>query len=294
MKKELFSGVCTALITPFSGEKVDYGALKDILEFQIREGVDAVAVCATTGEAPTLTDEEHLSVIAEAVKIVGKRIPVIAGTGSNYTAHAVDMSREAQALGADGLLLVTPYYNRATQKGLVQHYYKIADSTDLPAIVYNVPSRTGVNILPETYRLLTLHDKIVGIKEANGNLTAAAHTMALCSENTSLYSGNDDQIVPFLSIGGSGVISVLSNVAPALTVQICRSFFEGNTEKAWFLQKKALPLIAALFSEVNPIPVKCAMSLMGFCKNELRLPLTPIEPEHYEVLKAEMKKLELI
>ena len=294
MKKILFEGAATALITPFKNDKVDYDALDKLIEFQIKGGISALVICGTTGESATLADDEHISVIDRAVRTVNGRVPVIAGTGSNCTAHAIMMSKEAKACGADGLLLVTPYYNKTTQIGLVRHFYAIADATDLPAVVYNVPSRTGVNILPETYRELSKHENLVAIKEANGDLEALKKTVDLCGDGFTVYSGNDDQIVPILKLGGKGVISVLSNVLPGETDRICKVFFEGKIAEAEAMQEKYLPLIRALFCEVNPIPVKAAMALMGYATPEIRLPLVEPEPSHFALLKAELQKVGVI
>ncbi len=290
MKKVLFEGAATALITPFRDNKVDFEALARLIDFQVSHDISALVICGTTGESATLDDDEHISVIENAVKMVNGRVPVIAGTGSNNTAHAIMMSKKAQAVGADGLLLVTPYYNKTTQIGLVRHFNAIADAVDLPAIVYNVPSRTGVNILPETYKQLSLHPNLVAIKEASGDLEALKRTVELCGDDMTVYSGNDDQIVPILKLGGKGVISVLSNVLPAETDFICKAFREGKVEEAEKLQEKYLPLIKALFCEVNPIPVKAAMAHLGFCTPEIRLPLVEPEEAHMELIRAELKK----
>lgn len=290
MKQVLFEGAATALITPFKNNKMDFSALDRLIEFQISSGISALVICGTTGESATLDDDEHLSVIEYAVKRVNGRVPVVAGTGSNNTAHAIMMSKEAEAIGADGLLLVTPYYNKTTQIGLVRHFNAIADSTSLPAIVYNVPSRTGVNILPETYKELAKHPNLAAIKEANGDLEALKKTISLVGDEFAVYSGNDDQIVPILKLGGKGVISVLSNVLPAETNTICKAFFEGRIGEAEKMQEEYQPLIKALFCEVNPIPVKAAMALMGYSTPEIRLPLVEPEKEHMELIKAELKK----
>ena len=294
MKKIPFLGAATALITPFRNDCVDYDALDKLIEFQIAGGISALVICGTTGESATLDDREHLSVIERAVKRVNGRVPVVAGTGSNCTAHAVMMSREAKQLGADALLWVTPYYNKTTQIGLVKHYYTLADATDLPAIVYNVPSRTGVNILPETYKELAKHPNIVAAKEANGDLSALEKTVSLCGDDLAVYSGNDDQIVPILKLGGKGVISVLSNPLPGETDKICKSYFAGNIAEAEAMQEKYLPFIRALFCEVNPIPVKAVMALMGLASDEIRLPLVHPEKEHMDLIKREMKQIGLI
>lgn len=294
MKKLIFKGAATALITPFRQDRIDFDALDRLIEFQIKGGISALVICGTTGESATLADDEHISVIERAVRTVNGRVPVIAGTGSNCTAHAVMMSKEAKACGADGLLLVTPYYNKTTQIGLVRHFYTIADATDLPAIVYNVPSRTGVNIQPETYKELAKHELIVAAKEANGDLEALRKTIDLCGDELSIYSGNDDQIVPILKMGGKGVISVLSNVLPGETDRICEAFFQGKLAEAEAAQEKYMPLIRALFCEVNPIPVKAAMALMGYSTPEIRLPLVEPEPAHSDLLVQELKKVGVI
>ena len=295
MKKEpVFRGAATALITPFTAEGVDYSALGRLIDTQIAAGIDALVIAATTGEGPTLSDREHKEVLRFAVERIAGRVPMIAGTGSNDAAYAIELSRYACSLGADALLVVTPYYNKATQKGLVTHFTSIADAVDKPIILYNVPSRTGVNIEPETYLALSTHPNICGIKEANGNLSKIVQTFRLVGDTLAIYSGNDDQVVPMLSLGGQGVISVLSNVMPRETAQMCKLFFQGNVAASAALQLKYLPLINALFSEVNPIPVKAAMAALGQCEDLLRLPLTPMEPQHRETLLSEMKALGLL
>lgn len=295
MKQSIFTGVATALVTPMSPDgSVNYRKLDEILEQQIAGGVDAVVICGTTGEAPTLEDQEHLDCIARAVRTVAGRIPVIAGTGSNNTAHAIMMSKEAKALGADAVLLVTPYYNKTSQIGLVRHFTAIADTLEIPAILYNVPSRTGVNIAPKTAKALAAHPMIRGIKEASGNISQIAETAMLCGDELPVYSGNDDQIVPVLSLGGRGVISVLSNVAPRPTHDICRLWFEGKAQESLALQMKYLPLMKALFSDVNPMPVKAAMNLMGMQVGDCRLPLTTLGEETMAGLKAELAAVGLL
>lgn len=293
-KKTVFEGAAVAIVTPFTGDKLDYDQLGKIIDFQIANGTDAIVVCGTTGEASTLTDEEHVEAIAYTVDHVAKRVPVIAGAGSNDTRYAVWLSREARRAGADALLQVTPYYNKATPKGLIRHFMTIADATDIPNILYNVPSRTGCNITLPVYKELAKHPNIVATKEASGNLSAIAQLMAECGDDLDLYSGNDDQITPILALGGKGVISVLSNVMPKETHDICRYYFDGNTAESTALQLKLLELINDLFIEVNPIPVKTAMSLMGFCSTEMRLPLCEMEEKNLEILKAAMKKHNLI
>lgn len=288
----LFKGAGVALITPFHEDgSVNYEKLTEILEEQIAEGTDAIVAVGTTGEAATLTEDEHIEVVAHTVKVVNHRIPVIAGTGSNCTATAVDLSQRAEKAGADGLLLVTPYYNKATQKGLYAHYQAIADAVSIPCILYNVPGRTGMKIEPKTMADLYYNVKnIVGVKEATGDVGATSELMRLVDEDFLLYSGEDGIIVPLLSIGGSGVISVLSNVAPKETAEICKKWFAGDVKGAWEEQKRALPLIHSLFMEVNPIPVKAGMNLQGKAVGGLRLPLTEMEEAHQEVLKEEMRR----
>ncbi len=292
-KPTLFKGVATAIITPMNEQGVDYPAFARLIDWQIAEGINALVVCGTTGEGSTLSDEEHREVLKFAVRHVAGRVPVIAGTGSNDTAYAIDLTRHACELGVDGLLVVTPYYNKATQKGLIQTFTAIADAATKPVILYNVPSRTGCNILPATASVLADHPMICGIKEASGNISQIAETAAAVRGRMDIYSGNDDQIVPVLSLGGKGVISVLSNPMPAATVEICDRFFRGDVEGSAKLQLDLLQFINTLFCEVNPIPVKAAMAAMGFCENYLRMPLTPMEPEHEAKLLACMKELGL-
>ena len=286
----LFEGAGVALVTPFkeNGE-VNYEKLEEIVEEQIAGGTDAIIACGTTGEASTMTHEEHLEVIEYICRVTKKRIPVVAGTGSNCTETAVYLSAEAEKRGADGLLLVSPYYNKATQKGLMAHFTAVADAVKIPVILYNIPGRTGVTIKPETIAALCKDvDNIVGVKEASGNFSAIATLMSLSDGKVDLYSGNDDQIVPLLSLGGKGVISVLSNVAPRQTHDICASYCAGNVKTSASLQLKAIPLITELFSEVNPIPVKAAMNMMGKGVGPLRMPLTEMEPQNQEKLKKAM------
>ena len=286
----LFEGAGVALVTPFkeNGE-VNYEKLEEIVEEQIEGGTDAIIACGTTGEASTMTHEEHLEVIEYICRVTKKRIPVVAGTGSNCTETAVYLSAEAEKRGADGLLLVSPYYNKATQKGLMAHFTAVADAVKIPVILYNIPGRTGVTIKPETIAALCKDvDNIVGVKEASGNFSAIATLMSLSDGKVDLYSGNDDQIVPLLSLGGKGVISVLSNVAPRQTHDICASYFAGDVKTSAGLQLKAIPLITELFSEVNPIPVKAAMNMMGKGVGPLRMPLTEMEPQNQEKLKKAM------
>lgn len=290
MKKSVFEGAATALITPFTKESVDYEAMGRLIDWQIDEGINALVVCGTTGEAPTLKDDEHQALIDFTVRRTAGRVPVIAGVGSNDTAHAVMMTEFACGAGADALLVVTPYYNKTTQRGLIRSYEQIADASTKPLILYNVPSRTGVDILPSTYAALAEHPMIAGIKEASGNIARVVETAALVGDRLAIYSGNDDQIVPILSMGGKGVISVLSNVLPAKTVELCRKFREGDVTGSAAMQKELFPLIKALFSEVNPIPVKAAMAAMELCEERLRLPLVPMEEKNRKVLLEEMSR----
>lgn len=280
----IFRGVATALITPTTPEGVDYEAFGRVIDWQIEEGINALVIAGTTGEGATLSDEEHREVLRFAAERIAGRVPMIAGTGSNDTAYAIELSQYACSIGADGLLIVTPYYNKATQKGLIQVYTTIADAVTKPIILYNVPSRTGVAIDPATYAALADHPMIAGIKEANGDITKIVQTFSLVGDRLSIYSGNDDQITPILSMGGQGVISVLSNIAPRKTVELCDRFFAGDIAGSAALQCEMFDLIKALFSEVNPIPVKAAMAEMGFCRNYLRLPLTPMDETKKAVL----------
>ncbi len=288
--KNTFRGAATALITPMKDGKIDYRKFSELIEDQIKNDIDALVVCGTTGESATLDDTEHRELIKFCVEQVNHRVPVIAGTGSNDTRYAVDLSAHACELGADMLLLVTPYYNKTTQRGLIKHFNTVADAVDKPMILYNVPSRTGLNILPETYKELSYNEKIVAAKEANGNISAIAETIHLCGENLDIISGNDDQIVPIMALGGVGVISVLSNVVPKETHEMCKAMLEGRVKEAAELQLKYLPLINALFCETNPIPVKAAMAELGFCSDELRLPLCEMAPSNREKLIAIMKE----
>lgn len=288
----LFRGAGVALVTPFHADgSVDYEKLAELVEEQIAGGTDAIIACGTTGEAATMSEEEHMDVIRFIIKAVNHRIPVIAGTGSNCTATAIDLSKQAEEAGAEGVLLVTPYYNKATQGGLIQHYEAVASAISLPCILYNVPSRTGVTIQPETMAYLYQHvENIVGVKDATGNISMITKLMSLVDENFLLYSGDDDQIVPLLSVGASGVISVLSNVAPRQTHEICQKWFDGDIKGAREAQFKAYPLIKALFAEVNPIPVKAALNLMGKNVGSLRLPMTEATDSTKALLKDEMTK----
>lgn len=288
----LFRGAGVALVTPFHADgSVNYDELAELVEEQIAGGTDAIIACGTTGEAATMSEEEHMDVIRFIIKAVNHRIPVIAGTGSNCTATAIDLSKQAEEAGAEGVLLVTPYYNKATQGGLIQHYEAVAGAISLPCILYNVPSRTGVTIQPETMAYLYQHvENIVGVKDATGNISMITKLMSLVDENFLLYSGDDDQIVPLLSVGASGVISVLSNVAPRETHEICQKWFDGDIKGAREAQFKAYPLIKALFAEVNPIPVKAALNLMGKNVGSLRLPMTEATDSTKALLKDEMTK----
>lgn len=294
MKKDIFTGAAVAIITPFTEDGINFEELKRLIDFNIDNGTDAIVIAGTTGESSTMSDEEHKETIRFTVEYVNKRVPVIAGTGSNDTLYAVDLSQYAEKVGADGLLLVTPYYNKTTQSGLIKHYNYIADRVNIPIILYNVPSRTGVNILPKTALELSKHKNIVAIKEASGDLSQIAETISLCGDNLTVYSGNDDQIVPILSLGGKGVISVLSNVVPRDAHNICSLYFEGKVKESRELQMKYLSLINALFIEVNPIPVKTALRLMGFNAGPLRMPLFDMDEENLKVLKKELKAHNLI
>ncbi|MDY5985591.1 4-hydroxy-tetrahydrodipicolinate synthase [Sporofaciens sp. SGI.106] len=287
----IFTGAGVALVTPFHEDgSVNYDKLDELIDYHCENGTDSIIICGTTGESSTLSEEEHMECIRFAIERTKKRIPVIAGTGSNATYTTIDMSKEAVEYGADGLLLVTPYYNKATQNGLIAHYKAVAAEAKAPIIMYSVASRTGMNIAPETVATLVKEvDNIVGVKEASGNIGQVARIMSLTDGNIDLYSGNDDQIVPLLSLGGKGVISVLSNVAPRETHDICAKFFAGDVKGACDLQLKAIPLIEQLFCEVNPIPVKKAVNLMGMECGGLRMPLTELSPEHEKSLAQAMK-----
>ncbi len=293
MKHTIFTGAATALITPFKNGVIDYDAYGKILEAQIEGGISALVVAGTTGESSTLTDEEHREIIRYAVEKVAGRVPIIAGTGSNDTSYAIELSKFACSVGADALLLVTPYYNKATQNGLYEHFKAIAESCDKPCILYNVPSRTGCNILPDTAARLADIDNIVAIKEASSDISQIAELAAKCGDTLDIYSGNDNQILPIMSLGGKGVISVLSNVLPAETSEICSRFLSGDIAGALELQLKYLPFINALFSEVNPIPAKAAMARLGRCENTLRLPLTPMSEAKAEHMYKIMEELGL-
>lgn len=287
----IFKGIATALVTPTTPDGVDYNRLEKLIDWQIAQGINALVICGTTGESSTLTDAEHREVMRRSIQHVNGRVPVICGTGSNETDYAVELTRSACADGADGVLVVTPYYNKTTQKGLVQMYNTIADASTKPVILYNVPSRTGIGINPETYVKLAEHPNICAIKEANSDISKIVETFSLVGDKLDIYSGNDDQIVPILSMGGMGCISVLSNVIPAETVAITDKFFAGDVAGAAKLQCDFMPLIRSLFCESNPIPVKAAMAAMGFCENFLRLPLVPMEEDHYQVMIQRMRAL---
>lgn len=287
----IFTGSGVALVTPFLPDgSVNYDKLDELIEYHIAHKTDAIIICGTTGESSTLTEEEHMECIKFTIQQVKKRIPVIAGTGSNATFTTIEMSREAVEYGADALLLVTPYYNKATQKGLIAHYKAVADEAKAPIILYSVASRTGLNIAPETAAELAKIDNIVAIKEASGNISQITKIMQLTDGKLDLYSGNDDQIVPLLSLGGKGVISVLANIAPEYTHDLCQKFFDGDLKGSLKMQLDALPLIEKLFCEVNPIPVKTAMNLLGKEVGDLKMPLSPMEEAHKQALAEEMKK----
>lgn len=290
-KKKIFGGAATALITPFENGEIDYTSLEGLIEYQIEKGIDALLVNGTTGESSTLTNEERRSLINFAARKVGGRVPLLAGTGCNCTQFALELSQYACSVGCDAVLVVAPYYNKATEKGLVEHYTYIADRIEKPLMLYNVPSRTGVNISHDVYRELSKHENIVGVKEASSSISDFGILSSECGDKLCLYSGNDDMILPTLSLGGSGVISVLSNIFPMAVRNMCRYYFEGDTEKSRELQLKFYPLIKALFCEVNPIPVKTALSHLGLCRAEFRLPLCRISDTAGERLIREVDKL---
>ena len=294
MKNTIFTGAATAIITPLNENGIDFEAFGRLIEWQIEQGIDAIVSVGTTGEGSTLTDEEHKQAIKFTVEKVAGRVPVIAGTGSNDIAYAIDLTKYACEVGADAMLLVTPYYNKATQKGLIASFTAVADASTKPCILYNVPSRTGCNLLPESVAVLAKHPNIVAIKEASGNISQIAKLASLCGNEIDIYSGNDDQIIPVLSLGGKGVISVLSNIMPNATSMMVKDYLNGNTEKALKSQLDLLPLINQLFVEVNPIPVKAACAKMGFGENYLRLPLTSMEEKNANVLYVLMKEQNLI
>ena len=292
MKKLLFKGCGTAIVTPFDENGVNFKQFEKLLEDQIRDQVDAIIVCGTTGEASTMTEQEKLKTIEYAVNVSNGRVPIIAGTGSNNTKDVIEMNKKVKKIGVDGLLIVTPYYNKTTQQGLIKHYTKIADNTSLPIILYNVPGRTGVNILPQTCLELSNISNIVAIKEASGNLSQVAEIASLCRNKITIYSGNDDQVLPILSLGGKGVISVLSNIKPKFVHYMCYNFFDGHMDEALKMQLDAIPLIKLLFSEVNPIPIKAALNMRGYNFGIPRLPLIEMSDSGKEKLKNLIEKLD--
>ena len=294
MKKTVFTGAATAIVTPLTENGIDYEQFGRLIEWQISQGIQAIVSVGTTGEGSTLSDAEHKEAIKFCVDKVAGRVPVIAGTGSNDTAYAIELTKFSCEVGADAMLLVTPYYNKATQRGLIESFKAIADASTKPCILYNVPSRTGCNLLPESVLALADHPNIVAIKEACGDISQVAKLCALVGDKIDVYSGNDDQIVPILSLGGKGVISVLSNIMPKETEKMCDDYMNGRVNEARDAQLKLLPLINALFCEVNPIPVKAAVAAMGYCENYLRLPLTTMEKTHEELLLSLMKEQNLI
>ena len=287
---EIFRGVATALVTPMNENGVDYENFRKLIEWQIEQGINALVIAGTTGEGSTLTDEEHREVMRFSVEVANKRVPIIAGTGSNDTAYAISLSKYAEEVGSDALLLVTPYYNKATQKGLIESFKAVADVVNIPCILYNVPSRTGCNLSPASCAVLAEHPNIVAIKEASSNISQIAEIAALTKGKLDIYSGNDDQIVPLMSLGGKGAISVVSNILPKKTVEMCDKFFAGDLEGARDIQLDMLPLINSLFCEVNPIPVRSAVAAMGFGENYLRLPLTQMEKGNEEKMFALMRE----
>ena len=294
MKNTIFKGMATAMVTPMTPHGVDYDTLGRFIEFQIAGGINALVAVGTTGESATLSPEERKEVIRFTVRQVNGRIPVIAGTGTNNTAHVLDFTKSACDDGADAVLVVTPYYNKATQKGLIAHYTAIADASQKPVIMYSVPSRTGCTLLPDTVATLSQHPMIAALKDANGNMDQMVETVAKCGDNLDIYSGDDSVTVPMLAMGAAGCISVLSNVAPKLAVEMCDKFFAGDIAAAAKLQCKVLPLVRCLFSEVNPIPAKAAVAAMGFGEEYLRMPLTLLEDNHRAALMAELRKLEVL
>ena len=294
MKNTIFTGAVTAIVTPLNANGVDYDNLAKRIEFQIEKGIDAIVSVGTTGEGSTLTDKEHREVMKFTVEKVNGRVPVIAGTGSNDIAYAIDLTKYACEIGADAMLLVTPYYNKATQRGLIESFTAIADASTKPCILYNVPSRTGCNLTPESAAVLAKHPNIVAIKEACGNISQVAKLASLVGDDMDIYSGNDDQIVPILSLGGKGVISVLSNIMPYETSEMCKKYFSGDVKGALKMQLDLLPLIDSLFCEVNPIPVKAAVAKMGYCENYVRLPLTTMDEQKAEKMYALMSEQGLI
>ena len=293
MKNTIFKGMATAIVTPMTADGIDYEALGRLIEFQIENGINAIVVMGTTGENATIEPEDQKEVIRFTVEKVAKRVPVIAGTGTNNTEHVLHNTKNACEVGADAVLVVTPYYNKATQNGLYTHFKAIADASTVPMILYNVPGRTGCNLLPKTVAVLAEHPNIVGIKEANGDISSVVDTMARCGDKIDMYSGNDDQIVPIMSMGGIGCISVISNLLPAETKKITQLWFDGDAAGAAALQMKYKPLIDALFSEVNPIPIKAALHALGLCSDYARLPLTPMSPAARENLLNRMREVEI-
>ena len=293
-KKSIFAGVATALVTPMLNGEVDYISLGKLIEFQINSGIDALVICGTTGESCTLSDDEHKAILQFALEKTDGRVPMIAGTGSNDTMHAVQMSRFASALGYDALLVVTPYYNKATERGLIESYMKIADAARCPIIPYNVPTRTCCNITMPVYRELAKHENIVAVKEASGNVSSIAELIAECGDDLDVYSGNDDQTLPLLALGGKGVISVVSNIIPREMTDLCNKWFDGDTKKCRRLHEKYLRLMKMMFCEVNPIPVKTALSLMGLCSAEMRLPMCEIAEKNRDKLEAILKEYGLV
>ena len=293
-KNSVFTGSGVAIVTPFKGDGVDFEKLGQLIDYQIENNTDAIVICGTTGEASTMNDKEHLACIEYAVKKTDKRVPVIAGTGSNDTRHGIELSKEAERLGADSLLLVTPYYNKTTQEGLCRHYIMHADSVNIPIIMYNVPSRTGLNISVDTVKRLSAHPNINAIKEASGSITYVASVAASCGEDLYIYSGNDDMIVPVMSLGGIGVISGVANIMPRETHEMVKKYLDGDIDESRKLQLEMLELINALFCEVNPIPVKTAMNLMGFNVGHLRMPLCDMSDNNLDKLKNAMKKIGLL
>jgi 4-hydroxy-tetrahydrodipicolinate synthase len=295
MKQTIFTGAGVAIVTPFNADgSVNYDALGNLIDFEIENEIDSIIICGTTGEASTLTDDEQIEVIRYCVEKTNKRVPVVAGAGSNDTAHGIQLCKRCQQVGADGLLIVTPYYNKTTQRGLVKYYTDMAASVDLPIIMYSVAGRTGVNIAPKTVAQLADVENIVAIKEASGNISQVAEIAALCGDKIDIYSGNDDQIVPLLSLGGKGVISVLANVAPKYTHDLVKSFLDGDVAKSRDMQLKALDLVGSLFCEVNPIPVKAALNMMGKNAGGYRAPLLEMADENYARLEKSMKDFGLI
>lgn len=293
-QKSIFKGAATALITPFKNGEVDFAALGDLIDRQIGSGIDALVICGTTGESATLTDKEHRAILELALNQADGRVPMIAGTGSNDTAHAIETSKFAESLGYDGLLVVTPYYNKATEKGLIQSYTAIADSVDTPIILYNVPTRTCCNITMPVYRELARHENIVAVKEASGNISQVAELIAECGDHFDVYSGNDDQTLPILALGGAGVISVVSNVIPREMSELCKKWFDGDMIECRRLHEKYLKLMKLMFCEVNPIPIKTALGIMKLCQDELRLPLCEISEDNRAKVQKMLKEYDLI